>query len=74
VAVTRPAWDAPGPQAFEAAWAARAGITVAELHRWGRWPEPCLCGYAYCEGWVMGHQHEDALAEDWMRSRGLWPG
>jgi hypothetical protein len=48
---------------FEAAYATQAGLTVEDLHRWGRFAEPCHCGDPECEGWVMGHQQEDALFE-----------
>jgi hypothetical protein len=54
---------------FEAEYAERAGVTVEWLHRWGRWAEPCHCAGEYCEGWAMGHQHEDALFENEMRER-----
>jgi hypothetical protein len=49
---------------FEAAYAARSGVTVGQLHQWGRYAEPCSCGEDGCEGWAMGHQFEDAIAED----------
>jgi hypothetical protein len=49
---------------FETAYAARSGVTVADLHRFGRWAEPCSCGDEMCEGWAMGHQHDDALLEN----------
>lgn len=54
---------------FEAAWAARSRVTVEWLHHWGRYAEPCSCGSDGCEGWAMGRQHEDALAEDCDRGR-----
>ena len=54
---------------FEAAYAARSGVTVAWLRYRGRYVEPCYCGDDECEGWCMGHQHEDALAEDEARLR-----
>lgn len=53
---------------FEAAYAARSGVTVEYLRWAGRFPELCLCGGDGCEGWAMGHQQEDALA------RGDLPG
>jgi hypothetical protein len=56
---------------FEEAYARRSGTTVAELHRLGRWAEPCDCGDDGCEGWIMGHQHEDALYEDQDRAAAL---
>jgi len=52
---------------FEAAYAARSGVTVAQLHAWGRYAEPCDCGAEECEGWAMGHQQEDAITEDEIR-------
>lgn len=48
---------------FEAAYAARSGVTVTWLHQHGRWAERCDCGEPECEGWAMGHQWEDALTE-----------
>lgn len=60
---------------FEAAYAARSGVSVQWLHHHGRYAERCDCGEVErfqgclagsrdgCEGWAMGHQHEDALAE-----------
>lgn len=59
--------DAAG---FEAAYAARSGVTVEALRRAGRYPEPCDCGDDLCEGWGMGWQHEDAIAEDEARRGG----
>jgi hypothetical protein len=50
--------------AFEAAYAARSGTTVAGLHRLGRYAEPCNCGDDDCEGWALGHQQEDAIVEN----------
>jgi hypothetical protein len=52
---------------FERRYAERSGLTVGQLHAWGRWAEPCGCGEPECEGWAMGHQWEDAIAEDWFR-------
>jgi hypothetical protein len=49
---------------FEAQYAARSGVTVAWLHAHGRYAEPCDCGADMCQGWAMGHQQEDAVAED----------
>ena len=60
-------------EGFEAAYAARSGVTVEWLHAHGRWPEPCDCGEGMCEGWEMGHQWEDALLEDELRKSGLRP-
>jgi hypothetical protein len=54
---------------FEAAYAARSGVTVRQLHAWGRYAERCDCGDPECEGWAMGHQWEDALAADQLLSR-----
>ena len=62
--------------AFETAYAFDSNVTVEELHRWGRYAEPCPTD---CTGWMMGHQWEDALFEDERRTReqgriyrGLW--
>jgi hypothetical protein len=54
---------------FEAAYAERSRMTVAELHSWGRYAEPCDCSDEFCEGWGMGHQQDDALAENESRDR-----
>ena len=53
---------------FESAYAARSGVTVQQLHAWGRYAEPCHCGEPECEAWAMGHQWEDAITEDQLRS------
>jgi hypothetical protein len=37
--------------AFEAAYAERSGLTVAELRALGRVVRPCDCDYEECEGW-----------------------
>jgi hypothetical protein len=66
---------------FEAAYAARSGVTVEQLHAWGRYAEPCDCDSDMCQGWAMGHQQEDAIAEDQLRAtrryiaahRETWP-
>ena len=50
--------------AFEATYARASGGTVRDLHRFGRFAEPCDCGWEECEGWQMGHQWEDAIVED----------
>jgi hypothetical protein len=55
---------------FEAAYAARSGVTVGQLHAWGRYAEPCTCDDPACEGWVMGYPLEDALTEDAIRPAG----
>jgi hypothetical protein len=52
---------------FAAAYAHRSGTTVEDLAAWGRYPAPCACGDPICEGWLMGHQWEDAIFEDLMR-------
>jgi hypothetical protein len=52
---------------WEAAYAARPGVTVEFLHSWGRYAERCNCGDPECEGWAMGHQQEDAIFEDAQR-------
>jgi hypothetical protein len=49
---------------FEGWYADWSGVTVAELHRLGRYATPCHCAGPGCEGWRMGHQHDEALAED----------
>jgi hypothetical protein len=49
---------------FEAAYADRSGLTVDQLHDWGRFAEPCDCGDPLCEGWAMGHQWVEAEFED----------
>lgn len=49
---------------FEAAYAARSGVTVPFLHDWGRYADRCDCGDERCEGWQMGHQMEDAIFEN----------
>ena len=59
-----------GRDEFEAQYAARSGVTVAQLHAYGRYAEPCNCGNDECEGWAMGHQQEDAIAENETRIPG----
>lgn len=54
---------------FEREYAERSGLTVDELHALGRWAEECDCDDGECDGWRMGHQWEDAIFEDRMRSR-----
>lgn len=49
---------------FEAVYAARSGVSISQLHSWGRYAERCDCGEADCEGWAMGHQQEDAVMEN----------
>lgn len=58
---------------FEARYAARSGVTVAWLHAHGRYAERCRCGWGMCEGWGMGHQQEDAIAEDHARTASQAP-
>jgi len=58
---------------FEAAFAAMSGVTVAFLHRCGRYAEPCRCGGYGCQGWWMGRQWEDAIMEDRLRAAGREP-
>jgi len=53
---------------FEAQYAEGSGLSVEELHRFGRFAEPCDCGWPQCQGWQMGHQWEDALFYDKLRS------
>ena len=55
---------------FERACAERCGVTVGQLHAWGRWAEPCDCDYPGCEGWAMGHQWEDAIVANAVRDSG----
>ena len=43
---------------FEAAYAARSGVTVEFLHEHGRRAEPCGCGEDDCEGWAMGRDSD----------------
>ncbi len=38
---------------FEAAYAARSGVTVQRLYEMGRYGAPCNCGDESCEGWQM---------------------
>jgi hypothetical protein len=54
---------------FEAAYARRSRVTVAILHQWGRYAQPCDCGDELCEGWALGYQWEDAIVEDRVRDR-----
>ena len=57
----------PGAE-FEAAYAARSGVTVDWLHAHGRYAERCDCGEEMCEGWAMAHPQEDAIVEERLRS------
>ena len=58
---------------FEAQIARTTGVTVEWLHL-GMRPvrEPCDCGEPCCEGWQMGHQHEDAILENQLRDMGSY--
>jgi len=47
---------------FEAGYAARSGISVAELHALGRSARPCHCGADDCRGWQMVNAREWADA------------
>ena len=58
---------------FEAQYAARSGVTVAQLHAWGRYAEPCVCDVDMCQGWAMGHQQEDAIVEARLRNARTMP-
>ena len=58
---------------FEASYAARSGLAVAELHGYGLHGAPCDCDYEGCEGWQMvgarppartGSQPAMAIASD----------
>lgn len=44
---------------FEAAYAARSGITVTGLHDLGREAVPCGCGSDMCQGWAIETRYED---------------
>lgn len=58
---------------FERRYAERSGVTVEQLHSWGRFPEPCHCQGHMCTGWQMGHQWEDAIIDDCVRvTSGGW--
>ncbi len=57
---------------FEAGYAERSGVTVEWLHQQGRYAEPCDCGDSECNGWGMGHQHEDALFVNEQRGGRPW--
>lgn len=61
LAIARPGPAAVTAEEFEAAYAARSGVTVEFLHSAGRYAELCSCGEDGCEGWAIGHQQEDAL-------------
>lgn len=50
--------------AFERTYADRSNLTVEFLRSWGRWPEPCDCGYEAGPHWRMGYQWEDAIVMD----------
>lgn len=50
-------------RAFEERYAQRSGMTVEQLHSWGRYGEPCDCGHPTCEGFQMSHAWEDAIVE-----------
>jgi hypothetical protein len=54
---------------FERAYAARSGVTVAELRALGRVVVPCDCDYELCEGW----QSVNADEIDLRRRLGLLP-
>jgi hypothetical protein len=38
---------------FEAAYAARSGVTIESLHKYGKRARPCRCEAPECEGWQM---------------------
>jgi hypothetical protein len=40
---------------FELQYATASGITVDQLHVFGRYAEPCNCGDVLCRGWQMIH-------------------
>jgi hypothetical protein len=53
---------------FEGEYADKSKVGVAYLHRWGRFPEPCDCGYVKGAHWRMGYQFEDAIIMDMITS------
>ena len=54
---------------FEAAYAARSGLTVARLRELGRVVKPCDCGDEICDGWQSVNA---ADYEEWVAARGVW--
>ena len=38
---------------FERGYAERGGISLEQLHAWGRGAVPCDCGAPECAGWQM---------------------
>lgn len=59
---------------FEQQYAERSGVTVEQLHSWGRFGEPCVCGEDGCKGFQMTNAWEDAIVEDGARARNLRDG
>lgn len=49
---------------FEAGYAERSGLTVAELHELGMHVEPCACGEEGCHGWQMMSGAGPRMGED----------
>lgn len=54
---------------FERDYAARSGVSVEQLHAWGRYAERCYpdCDSSGCCGWRLGHPGEDAIFENALR-------
>jgi len=52
---------------FEAAYAARSGVTVAELRAAGRVVVRCRCGEESCQGWASVSA---AVAANWDETAG----
>lgn len=60
---------------FERQYATRSGLTVEQLHEFGRYGEPCTsdCDYPECEGWQMVNRKERAVMEAVELLRREWP-
>jgi hypothetical protein len=52
---------------FEAAYAARSGLTVARLRELGRVVMRCQCGQDGCEGWQSVNR--EFLDDPWYREQ-----
>jgi hypothetical protein len=61
----------PTAQAFAEAYAARSGVTVAQLREWGCEPRACDCGDPSCDGWEMAHVGEEARFAAWQTAQEL---
>lgn len=47
---------------FEREYAERTGVSVEQLHKWGRYAVPCEgCDYPACEGWQMVNREDHLL-------------